>query len=427
MAKKTFYKSSKQFPKKGFGYLITTIQLYLLKINWGKKQVSNNFGYIYSMPHPISVKAYNLFLNRNPQNLGNWTIDNSNLDETHEIERQVISKIIYLYKTENKKLEGYITTGGTESNLFSLWIGNKYLQTKVKKNKICVISSALTHYSISKSADVMGIKKFITPLNISEWSIDDNGIAKTIAFLYKKGYRGFLIPLTYGYTLTGTKDNVKLIESKLKELKKKLRNIHFFVFIDASLNGLIEPFINNKFKPFKSSLVNTFSVDFHKYGFAPYPAGIVIYKKNLRRYIEKTIDYLPEKDNTLLGSRSGLPALAIWSLIKCLGFNGYKKIISEQLKNKNYFINNIHRLNPESEVITNTYSLSCAINFRSDKKTKLPRYFERKYGLFLTKKRLFFYPNIYKDTNMYKIYFQPYIKRGTINQFLSEYKNIIEK
>lgn len=416
------------FPKKGNGWLFMKLRLWHIKRKLQKRDVVHNLGWLYTLPHPMAVNAYKYFLDQNPNHLGNWTTKESRPFATQELEREVVWKMIDLYHADKNKIEGYITSGATESNIFSTWVGRKYLEQYMEKSKICLLKTSLTHYSISKSADIVGIPSYISPLNSKEWNLDQRGLAKIVTRLYQKGHHGFLLPITLGYTETGTCDNIEETTKTVQYLQKKIKDVHFFLWIDAALNGLVAPFIDQTFTPFASSLIQTLVVDFHKFGLVPYPAGLVLYRNGLRHLIEKPVGYLPEKDNTFLGSRSGVSAAAIWTMINILGKSGYQNLMDKQLHNKRYFLKEIATILPNHAVVTHSQSLSCCILFPSE--TQLPILFENKYGLYFSKIKILFDNYKMKQYHLYKFYFLPYLKRDVISEFLqnlSVYENSLKK
>jgi len=222
------------------------------------------------------------------------------------------------------------------------------------------------------------------------------------------------VPLTLGYTICGTNDNVELIEKTTRLLKKKYSDIHFFVWIDAALNGLILPFINPSFSPFYSPLIQTVVVDFHKFGGVPYPAGIVLYNKKLRNNIEKPTDYLPTTDSTLIGSRQGAVAAAIWAAIHINGKSTYRQTINTQLENKNRFIEKIRLLYPSILVITDPNSVICCIVIPQNTKHISP-VFSKEYGLTLQSITLTFTDGK-RVLQFYKVYFLPHMTRTVVDK-----------
>lgn len=399
-------------------------RLFGVKNELNNHDILFNLGALHTIPHIAAVKAYQSFLKLNPNHLGSWSSKEPKYG-SEQLEYEVIKKMVNLYHAQKAKIEGYITSGGTEGNIYSLWLGRTQLEKLSSKDSICLLKTSLTHYSVTKAGNICNVPQFLIPLNVQEWNIDRKGLIKTTKDLYKKGYRGFILPLTIGYTSTGTHDNIQNITNTVSDLKKELKNINFFVWIDAAFNGLIEPFINIDFKPFWSSHIQAIVADFHKFGMTPYSTGIVLYRKNLRNMVEQDIDYLNEKDNTLLGSRQGAAASSIWRIIHHFGRSGYKKIILKQLKNKKYFIENIKKIFPSVEIITNKNSLTCGVIFHSQKNQRLSVYLEEKYWLYPGKTSLLFENNVKKTQVIYKFIFLPHLEKNILEMFFLDFKKIL--
>lgn len=412
--------NSAVFPEKGSGWLAMKLRLWQIKRKLQKRDVAHNLGWLYTLPHQTAVNAYKYFLDQNPNHLGNWTTTGSRPFATQELEREVIWNMVDLYHADKDNIEGYITSGGTESNIFSTWVGRTYLEQYADRLKICLLATSLTHYSIRKSADITGVPSYLTPLDPKEWNLDQRGLVQTVTRLYKQGYRGFLLPLTLGYTMTGTCDNIEETTTTVQCLQKGMKDVHFFLWIDAALNGLTIPFLNQNFTPFASKFIQTLVVDFHKMSQIPYPAGIILYRRHLRKLIEKTIDYLPETDTTVLGSRSGIPSVVIWTMMHYLGKQGYNKFITSLLKHKNYFITQLQIIFPNVQIVTDKESLSCGVIFHGLKNYRLPAWIEKKYGLYTRPTELTFNRAGHKNYSIYKFFFLPHLKQHIIQEFLRE-------
>lgn len=383
------------------------------------RNIKESLGWLYTLPSPFAVHTYAYFLQQNHNHSGTWSSSKIKPYATQQLEREVIHKMADLYHVSSSSLDGYITSGGTEANLFSGWIGRKYLEQHVAVGKICIVCTSLTHYSMSKIADILGVPFFITPLSSKDWNISQPGLRYTTETLMKKGFRGFILPLTVGYTSTGTADDLYATSLTVNEIEKETK-AHFFVWIDAALSGLVIPFVDPDFKPFANSHIQTIVTDFHKFGLVPYPGGIVLYRNDLRKLIEKPIPYLPISDTTLLGSRPGSPAVSIWSMIHVLGKSGYKDLVEEQLALKSMFITKLQAILPTAEIITNYPSVSCGVIFRSFKQCKLPLALERRYGLF-AKPTVISMENLKKrNVTIYKFFFLPHVKKKAIESFLND-------
>jgi len=412
------------FPDKPTASFKVKARLHGLKSELRQRNINYNLGSLYTLPSPQATQAYKRFIDYNPGNLGSWSDDETQKYNTTQMEYEVIHNLIDLYHGDQENIGGYITSGGTEGNIFCAWLGRVRLEQSCNSSEICLLNTSLTHYSIRKAGQVCNIPQFLLPLGKTKWNIDLNGFKSSIRTLYNQGYRGFIVPLTLGYTSTGTCDNVEEITKEANKLKKTLKGINFYFWIDAALNGLIAPFLVKNFHPFYSQDIQALVVDFHKFGLVPYPAGIVLHRNKLTELIENPIDYLWEKDSTLLGSRSGVPAISIWAMIHSLGKEGYRSLIKEQMENKEFFLKQIKVSSPMTQIITDPHSLTCGLIFHGLKDGRLPQTIEDKYDLYPGKTKLLFYPYEEKTQVIYKFFFLPHLKREILKEFFNDYRII---
>lgn len=390
---------------KGLSFFQRKMLLFFLE---KKLSFENNTSYIQA---PISqwtnplyrelIKKLNAF---NPNNLGNWSREVPH-HLSSLLEKNVISQMIQLYHAEKKDLGGYITSGGTEGNIYALWLGRNFLKNFFKREQLIVIQTSLTHYSVKKAADLTDVEITETSLESKSWGMSPELLEETILSFYRKGKKGFLIPLTFGYTITGSDDPVKQICFVLEKIKKSHSDIQFFVWIDAAFSGIVKPFIQRDFSPFTSPLIQAFITDFHKFPAVPYSAGLVLYKKNLLKNIEKNVSYIRRKDTTLLGSRSGMAAITLWYIFQSLGKSGFTKLIDQALKKKRKFTEEILKNSSGISIITTPESVQIGILPQNQKQERI-----------LQKKKL--YPE--KETLLvdgrkkkviiYKVFFLPFFK-----------------
>lgn len=414
----TRYIDEMRFPERPIPRLFSWAKMRSLATELRRRTTDYTIGSLYTPPHTIATRAYKKFIADNPGNLGTWS-DKKNISSTQKIESEVIHKIIDLYHGAQQSISGYITSGGTEGNMYSAWVGRSYLRQYHDLAAICLIKTNLTHYSIQKAAHICAIEEYTTPLHPQTWNMDPNGLSITIQRLYKKGYRGFLIPLTIGYTTTGTSDDIETITRTLAVMKKSYPDINIYVWIDAALNGLIEPFINPSFTPFDYPFVQSLVLDFHKVGLVPYTAGVVLYRRVVRQYIEKPIDYLSENDTTLLGSRSGIPAISIWQMIHSFGKKGYRDMIRNHIHIKNTFISRVTASSKQFEFVTHENSISCGLIYHHGT-NRLPKWLENKYNLYLGKTTVHFMHNRPKEIAIYKCFFLPHVSMRVALEFAAD-------
>lgn len=412
------------FPEEPAQKDLVQVRLRKLQSELRMRKIEYNLGSLYTLPHSKATQAYKQFIDYNPGNLGSWSDDASVTYTTTTFEYEVIHKMIDLYHGNHRALGGYITSGGTEGNIYALWLGRSYLEQWCEISRISLLTASLTHYSISKAARLCNISEHYIPLNKHTWNIDVTSFESTARSLYAKGYRGFIVPLTLGYTSTGTSDDVDGITKAATACERALPGVKFYFWIDAAYNGLIYPFLSKEFKPFASPYVHAFVVDFQKLGLVPYPAGVVLYRRKLRVLVEKPIDYLEEIDATLLGSRSGIPAISIWMMIHSFGKSGYRKMIMRQTSNKEYLIQKLKSLRRHVEIIVEQDSLSLGVIFHDLKNNRLPVWIEEKYSLYLGHLMVLFAPYERKEIRIYKIFFLPHLKRRVVSEFMRDVDSI---
>lgn len=337
----------------------------------------------------------------NPNNIGNWT-ENTPYHISGKLEKKLIEQFIKLYQAKIKEIGGYLTTGGTEANLYASWLGREFLENKLKTKKIIAFKTSLSHYSIEKSYKVTNLKYKNIPINEKSWGIDVDSLKKEIKTQIKKGNKGFLIPLTIGYTTTGSNDPIDDICKELSKIKKKNKAIDFFVWIDAAFAGFNYALIDSEFKPFKNKLIKLILTDLHKFPGIPYPSGMVLYRKSLLRNIENNIAYINQKDTTFSGSRSGIAAIAAWYAIQANGKKELQRIIKDSLNDKDNFIREIKKKSKTIKIITaKNNSQLCLIPQNKNDEIILKRmeFKPIKEKVEFTKQN--------KTVNLYKIFFLP--------------------
>jgi len=388
-----------KFPNKGLHSWVIKSRTRALVTEVESWRLDDSLGALHCKPHPISEYMWKKLLRLNPNNLGNWSTRELKVYGTQRIERDLIFSLVDLLGGKSD-WEGYVTSGATESNIYSVWVGRNFLRRKIPNKRICIIVNDLSHYSLLKAADICGIDPIKASLNRERWVFDIKAVLSTIKNAKKK-YEGFLIPLTLGYTQTGTNDDYEEIVRELENLENEI-GIKTFAFIDAALNGLVLPFTRKDFRPLKNERIQSFCLDFHKAGMTPLPCGVILYRRRLRPFIEKTNSYLKENDSTLLGSRSGIPAVAAWSVIMQLGRSGFKEVINHSIDRKLSFIFELRKNFPKVEIADDGDGLSLGLV----NEQPLSKSFIDKYGLY-AKEASFTFTSGKENLYIYKVAFLP--------------------
>lgn len=406
------------FPERGIGLVGIAAALMRLNRELLSRSLHNNLGWLITYPHPAAVAAYAWVAAHNPNNLGNWTIGAERLSGTPRMEHEVIDALRDLYHADNT-VGGYVTSGATEANLFATWVGREDVRKHIGGHGTLMMAvTSLTHYSVTKAAAICGVETTTVPLSDDTWGMDVSGLASRVRRLYARGVRGLLVPLTIGYTTTGTSDDVGAITAALHALTSELPGFRCFVWIDAALNGLTEPFLTDAFLPFANPMVSAFVVDFHKFGRVPYGAGAVLYGKRLVGKIQRKVGYLAHADATVIGSRPGAAAASAWTMIRLMGKGQYRSIATRCVTEKNHFIRGLSAAVPGCRILTSPGSVHCGIIFPGN--ARLPDSIANAYGLYAATETHVFRKRGMVRMRIYKWYFLPHVTSETVHRCLTD-------
>jgi len=262
------------------------------------------------------------FLKYPINNVGDPFENNTNQIQTHEIEREVVGFFAKLFRADPKNYWGYITNGGSESNLYGLYIARELFP------KAMVYFSESTHYSVKKNIHLLNIPS-ITIRAQENGEIDYNDLENTLQF---NRHKPAIILTTFGTTMTEAKDDV----SKVKRILKKLAIQDHYIHCDAALAGSYGAFIEPRIPFDFQDGADSISISGHKFIGSPIPSGVIITKRSLRDRIARSISYIGSLDTTIAGSRNGHSPLFLWYAIKSMKIEGLAKRYHHSLEIANY-------------------------------------------------------------------------------------------
>jgi tyrosine decarboxylase/aspartate 1-decarboxylase len=266
-------------------------------------------GSMYNDPNPFARKVLARFLEKN---LG----DSGLFPATAELEKETIQMIGSLLSNENAS--GHIITGGTEANILALWAAKK----SAKKEKCEVIVPASAHCSFDKAGELLDIKIVRTRLD-SKFQVDTEALAKAIT------------PNTIAVVGVAGTTGLGVVDP-IAALSEIALDAGLYLHVDAAFGGFVLPFLRElehdvPIFDFEAPGVCSITVDPHKMGLAPIPTGGILFRdERVKEFISWNVSYLAggeAKHATIVGTRSGASVIAVWSLLRHLGREGYKQMI----------------------------------------------------------------------------------------------------
>jgi histidine decarboxylase len=248
------------------------------------------------------------FLKYPVNNVGDPFEESTYKVQTHEMECEVVEFFAELFRADPKNHWGYVTNGGSESNLYGLYLARELYP------KAMVYFSESTHYSIKKNIHLLNIPS-ITIRSQENGEIDYEDLENTLQF---NRHKPAIILTTFGTTMTEAKDDV----SKVKKILKKLAIHDHYIHCDAALAGSYGAFIEPRIPFDFEDGADSISISGHKFIGSPFPSGVIITKRSLRDRIARGISYIGSLDTTITGSRNGHSPLFLWYAIKTMGIKG---------------------------------------------------------------------------------------------------------
>jgi putative pyridoxal-dependent aspartate 1-decarboxylase len=265
---------------------------------------------------------------------------------------------------------GAFCSGGTVANLTALWVArNNLLKPDGDFNGVAreglfkalkhyqydglaILVSARGHYSLKKSADILGIgQESVIAIPTDENNkIDCQLLAAKCQQLASENIHVLSIVGVAGTTETGNVDPL----DKMAAIAQRY-GAHFHV--DAAWGGAT--LLSNKYRPLLKGieLADSVTIDAHKQMYVPMGAGLVVFKNPASvAAIEHHAEYILRKgskdlgSHTLEGSRPGM-AMLVYSALHVISRPGYEMLINHSIEKAHHFAELIAQ-HPDFELIT---------------------------------------------------------------------------
>jgi len=274
-------------------------------------------------PHPIAIKVHMQFISSNMGDFGLF-------QGTKELEEEVIQMMGSMLGDGNAC--GYLTTGGTESNIQALRTARNI---KNKKHPNMVVPDS-AHFSFDKIVDLLGIEIRKASLD-REFKVDIDSVGNLI------DKNTIALVGIAGSTEFGQIDPIdKLAQLALSH--------DLFLHVDAAFGGFVIPFLDRKYDfDFSVKGVTSITSDPHKMGMSTIPAGGLLFKDEACLLpLEIDTPYLTiRKQHSLAGTRSGAAVAATYAVMKHLGEDGYRKIVKKCMKMTDMLVQGTRKLGVE--------------------------------------------------------------------------------
>ena len=261
-------------------------------------------------------------------NIGDPFVESTYRVHSRSFEQDVLRFFAEMYHAPPDNYWGYVTSGGTEGNMYGLYLARELLPEGI------VYYSEETHYSVSKVLRVLALRNIMIKAQ-PNGEMDYEDLRETIRI-----HRDVppIILANIGTTMKGAVDDVDTIRGILRDFALP----NFYIHCDAALSGMILPFVKDP-EPYDFAAgIDSISVSGHKMVGSPMPCGVVLAKKTNVDRIARSIEYVGTLDTTISGSRNGLSPLFLWSAIRTLGRSGFREMVVGCLKMADYAIERFH-------------------------------------------------------------------------------------
>ncbi|MFK5957333.1 MAG: pyridoxal-dependent decarboxylase [Lutibacter sp.] len=348
----------------------------------------------------------------NPNNIGCHTTGKSEeaFKGSQQLEKEVIEVLaVDIFKAKENEYDGYIATGGTEANIQALWIYRNYYKKNfgASLDEMVILASEDTHYSVHKGSNLLSVDTLNIPVDFNSREIIVEELDNIVKNLISEGKKYFIIISNMATTMFGSVDNPDVYASILTK-----HNVEFKIHIDGAFGGFIYPISNkNSTINFLNPTISSITIDAHKMLQAPYGTGVFLCRKGLiENVLTKEAQYVDGMDLTLVGSRSGANAIAVWMILFSYGYYGWFEKINTLLLRTEWFCKQLNELSIE-------YFRDPFMNIVTLKAKFVPENLAHKFGLV---------PDTHNENQKwYKVIMMDHVEIEDLLKFVNELKALV--
>ncbi|MGC9324168.1 MAG: pyridoxal phosphate-dependent decarboxylase family protein [Desulfomonilia bacterium] len=302
-------------------------------IDW---RSGRTMGYIYNpglKTEELGKKAYTMFLTEN-------ALDPTIFQSLMRIEKDLMG-MAASHLGGDDKVVGTFTSGGTESILLAVKTARDFCRAKhptITQPEMVLPMTA--HAAFYKAAEYFDITPVRVPVDEKSFRADASQMKDAITD------QTILIVGSAPSYAHGVVDPIP-------ELGQIAIDHGVLFHVDACVGGFMLPYyrrLGQIFPDFDFTVpgVTSISMDFHKYGYTPKNASIVLYRtKDLRRFQFFACARWPGYsviNSAVQSSKTGGPLAAAWAVVKFLGDEGYLEIAQRTRDATQRIIQGIERI-----------------------------------------------------------------------------------
>ena len=306
-------------------------------------------GSMCSEPEPFAAGVFSAQMEKN---LGDPGLHPS----LAEMERETVKILGSMLGGESAS--GALVSGGTEANILAMWTA----KLRAPKEKRVVVLPESAHFSFDKAASLMDIELRKVPVDRRHrFSLEE--------FFETVDERVMAMVGIAGTTGLGVVDPIP-------EMARFAADRDIYFHVDAAFGGFVLPFLEEaeaeepllekvevekaegektgverkRIYPFdfRAEGVSSITLDPHKMGRSPIPAGCILYRNEKIAGISRTdVGYLSggkTSQQTIVGTRPGAAAAAVWATLRKFGRRGYVHTVRNCMEVTRYLAEQIRRI-----------------------------------------------------------------------------------
>lgn len=261
-------------------------------------------------PHPAAREAATRFLSANPG-------DPATYDTIAGLETRAIELLAALTThPEPTAATGYITSGGTEANIQAI----RSARNRHDAAEVNIVVPESGHFSFHKAAALLDVELRTVP-------VDDDYRTRPDAVAAAVDESTAAVVAVAGSTEYGRVDPIPALTQIAHDADTRIH-------VDAAWGGFILPFTDHAWA-FGDAAIDTLTIDPHKFGQAPVPAGGFLTRESAAiDALAVETPYLETRTQaTLTGTRSGAGVAGTVAAMEALWPDGYRDAVSRATDN----------------------------------------------------------------------------------------------